>query len=127
MAKIWLLGKITFQEGLRNRILWGIFFFAFLLSIANYVFTQSFGYDLGKVSVDLGISAVSLAGLLIIFFMGINLISRDIEKRTVYMILARPITRSQYILGKFLGLALMVAASVVILGFFSFLAVAIKS
>jgi ABC-type transport system involved in multi-copper enzyme maturation permease subunit len=62
---------------------------------------------------------VSLSGLAVIFFMGINLLSRDFEKRTIYMILSRPIARWQYVLGKFFGLTFMVGTSVAILGFFS--------
>jgi ABC-type transport system involved in multi-copper enzyme maturation permease subunit len=111
MAQIWLLARITFKEGVRNRILIGILFFALLLSLLNLIFSQMFTYDLSKVSVDLGLSMVSIAGLAIIFFMGINLMARDFEKRTIYMVISRPIARWQYVVGKFLGLALMVGLS----------------
>ena len=119
MKQIWLLSKITFKEGVRNRILLGILLVAVLFSAFNIVFTQMFAHDLSKVSVDLGLSTVSLSGLAVIFFMGINLLSRDFEKRTIYMILSRPIARWQYVLGKFFGLILMVGTSVAILGIFS--------
>lgn len=119
MEQIWLLAKITYKEGVRNRILVGILLVAFLLSAFNLIFTQMFAHDLSKVSVDLGLSTVSLAGLAVIFFMGINLLARDLEKRTIYMIISRPIARWQYILGKFSGLALMVGTSVGILGVFA--------
>ena len=119
MKQIWLLSKITFKEGVRNRILLGILLVAVLFSAFNIVFTQMFAHDLSKVSVDLGLSTVSLSGLAVIFFMGINLLSRDFEKRTIYMILSRPIARWQYVLGKFFGLTFMVGTSVAILGFFS--------
>ena len=119
MGQIWLLGKITFKEGVRNRILIGILFFAILLTVLNLVFAQMFTYDLSKVSVDLGLSMVSIGGLAVIFFMGINLLSRDFEKRTIYMVISRPIARWQYVLGKFLGLTLMVGASVAIIGCFA--------
>lgn len=118
MKQIWLLSKISYKEGVRNRILLGILFVAVLFSAFNLIFTQMFAHDLSKVSVDLGLSTVSLAGLAVIFFMGINLLSRDFEKRTVYMILSRPIARWQYVLGKYFGLALMVGTSVAILGLF---------
>ena len=119
MKQIWLLSKITFKEGVRNRILLGILLVAVLFSAFNIVFTQMFAHDLSKVSVDLGLSTVSLSGLAVIFFMGINLLSRDFEKRTIYMILSRPIARWQYVLGKFFGLTFMVGTSVAILGIFS--------
>jgi ABC-type transport system involved in multi-copper enzyme maturation permease subunit len=116
MGQIWLLGKITYKEGVRNRILLGIILVAVLFSAFNLIFTQMFTYDLSKVSVDLGLSTVSLAGLVVIFFMGINLLARDLEKRTIYMVISRPIARWQYVLGKFLGLAMMVGTSIIILG-----------
>jgi ABC-type transport system involved in multi-copper enzyme maturation permease subunit len=118
MEQIWLLAKITYKEGVRNRILFGILLVAFLLSAFNLVFSQMFAHDLSKVSVDLGLSTVSIAGLAVIFFMGINLLARDFEKRTIYMVISRPIARWQYVLGKYMGLALMVGTSVAILGFF---------
>lgn len=116
MEQIWLLSKITFKEGVRNRILLGILFVAVLFSAFNLIFSQMFAHDVSKVSVDLGLSTVSLAGLAVIFFMGINLLAKDFEKRTIYMVLARPFARWQYVLGKFLGLALMVGTAVAILG-----------
>ncbi len=119
MGQIWLLGKITFKEGIRNRILIGILFFAILLTVLNLVFAKMFTYDLSKVSVDLGLSMVSIAGLAVIFFMGINLLTRDFEKRTIYMVISRPIARWQYVLGKFLGLMLMVATSVATISCFA--------
>jgi ABC-type transport system involved in multi-copper enzyme maturation permease subunit len=119
MGQIWLLARITFKEGVRNRILIGILFFAILLSLLNLVFAQMFTYDLSKVSLDLGLSMVSISGLAVIFFMGINLLSRDFEKRTIYMVISRPIARWQYVVGKFLGLVLMVGVSVIIIGAFA--------
>lgn len=116
MGQIWLLAKITYKEGVRNRILLGILLVAVLFSAFNLVFTQMFAHDLSKVSVDLGLSTVSIAGLAVIFFMGINLLTRDFEKRTIYMVISRPIARWQYVLGKFAGLVLMVGTAVAILG-----------
>lgn len=116
MEQIWLLSKITFKEGVRNRILLGILLVAVIFSAFNLIFSQMFAHDISKVSVDLGLSTVSLSGLAVIFFMGINLLAKDFEKRTIYMVLSRPIARWQYIFGKFLGLALMVGTAVAILG-----------
>jgi len=119
MNNIWLLAQITCKEGLRNRALLGILFFAVLLCVINLIFTNMFAYDLGKVAVEVGLSVVSISGLAIIFFMGINLMAKDLDKRTIYMILSRPISRWQYIVGKFFGLGLLVFISVIILGLFS--------
>jgi ABC-type transport system involved in multi-copper enzyme maturation permease subunit len=119
MKNIWLLAHITFKEGIRNRIVLGIFFFAITLCVVNLIFTNMFSYDLGKVAVDVGLSVVSIAGLIIIFFMGINLLAGDLDKHTIYMVLSWPISRWQYVIGKFFGLGLLVLTSVIILGLFA--------
>lgn len=119
MKSIWLLALITFKEGIRNRVLFGIFSIAVALCLANLIFTNMFVYDLGKVAVDVGLSVVSIAGLIIIFFLGINLLTKDLEKRTIYMVLSRPISRWQYVIGKFFGLGLLILTSVIILGLFA--------
>ena len=116
MKNIRLLAQITCKEGMRNRALSGILFFAVLLCGVNLIFTNMFAHDLGKVAVDVGLSVVSIAGLAIIFFMGINLMAKDLDKRTIYMVLSRPISRWQYVVGKFFGLGLLVLISVIILG-----------
>ncbi|MBW2370773.1 MAG: ABC transporter permease, partial [Deltaproteobacteria bacterium] len=61
-------------------------------------------------------SVVSISGLMIIFFFSINMVSNDLERRTIYMILSRPINKVQYIFGKFIGLSLIVLLSSIILG-----------
>lgn len=119
MKNIWLLAQITWKEGVRNRVLLGILLFAVVLCVVNLVFTNMFAHDLGKVAVDVGLSVVSICGLAIIFFMGINLLAKDLDKRTIYMVLSRPIARWQYVIGKFLGLGLLVLTSVLILGLFA--------
>ena len=116
MLKVWLIMKITFKEGIRSRILFGISLLAVFLFASNMAVTRLFAFELGKVMVDVGFASLSLAGLSIIFFLGIGLLSRDIHDKTVYMIISRPITRAQYVLGKFGGLALILMTAFVILG-----------
>ena len=116
MRDIWLVMKITFKEGVRSRILFGITFLAILLFASNLVITNLFFFELGKVMVDIGFSALSLSGLSIVFFLGIGLLSRDIHDRTVYMVISRPVTRWQYVVGKFGGLALTLVMVMGILG-----------
>lgn len=115
MSGIWLLATTTYKEGIRNKILLGILMCALLLCLFNLVFTNMFAHELSKVAVDVGLSVVSLAGLLTIFFMGMNLMAKDLDKRTIYMVLARPLSRSQYVLGKFAGISLLVLTTVGIL------------
>ncbi len=115
MKNIWLISGITMKEGFRNRILHGIFFFVFALFILDCVLVNLFTRDLGKVAVDIGLSTMSISGLVIIFFMGMNLLSKDIDKLTIYSILSRSVSRWQYIVGKYMGLSLLVFISVAVI------------
>lgn len=127
MKIIRILAGITFLEGVRNRFFYGLVLIALLLIGANLVLTHSFAYDLGKVAVDIGLSATAIFGLMIIFFLGINLISKDLDKLTVYMLLGRPVARWQYVIGKFFGLSLIILVSMLILGAISAASVVIAT
>lgn len=116
MSKIFLIAGITFKDCMRNRALYGIFFLGLVLFTANIIFTKMFSWELGKVAVDVGLSVVSISGLVIIFFLGINTVFSDLDKKTIYLILSRPLTKTHYILGKYMGLALVLLLSSIILG-----------
>lgn len=123
MNILWPLAFITFKEGIRNRAMYGISFFALALFGLNIVIANMAPRDVGKVAVDVALSTVSLAGLLLVLFVGINLIAKDLDKRTIYMVLARPLSREQYIIGKFLGMCLLILATVAFLGVFANLSI----
>jgi len=125
MKHIWILTGITIKEGIRNRVLLGIIFFALVMCCVNAVVTGSFTRDLGKVAVDVGLSTVSISGLAIIFFLGMPLLAKDLDKLTVYLILSRPIARRDYIIGKFFGLSILVLISVIILSIITAISVKI--
>ena len=127
MNPIWLIMKITFKEGIRSRVLFGITILAVLLFASNVVITNLFSLEVGKVMIDMAFAALSLAGLSIIFFLGISLLSQDIHNKTVYMIVSRPVTRGQYVVGKFGGIALLLLVAMVILGALALLSFVIGS
>lgn len=110
------LAQATFTEGIRHRALWGILGLAILLTMGNITFTSLFSWDLGKVSIEFGLSAVSLSGLLLVFFLGMKIMADDLERNRIYMIMSRPVTIREYIFGKFLGLAMILMSSTIILG-----------
>ena len=118
---IWLIAKITFKEGIRSKVLYGIGLLSILLFISNLFITQFFAFETGKVAVDVGFSVLSLAGLSIIFFMGIGLLSRDLHQKNICMIICHPVSRFKYVIGKFSGLALFLVVAVGILGLFAIL------
>ena len=99
------IARNTFREAVRDRVLYNLIAFAVLMSAAAIL--------VGKISINierlvvinLGLTAVSLFGIVISIFIGIGLVSKEIEKRTLYTVLSRPVRRWEFILGKFFGLA----------------------
>lgn len=123
MTKYWPIALITFKEGIRNRAIYGIFLMALMLLIVNFLLCNMIPQEVGKVAVDIALSTVHFSGLLLVFFVGINLMAKDIDKRTIYMVISRPVSRSQYIIGKFFGMALLIIATMVFLSVFATLSI----
>jgi len=104
-ARIVHIAANTFREAVRDRVLYNLIAFALLLSGAA-VFVGQISIDIEKlVVINLGLTAVSLFGVVIAIFIGIGLVSKEIEKRTLYTVLSRPVRRWEFIVGKFFGLA----------------------
>jgi len=90
----------------RDRVLYNlVLFVALIVAAASVIGRIAVGQE-AKIIVDVGLSATSVFGLLIAIFIGIGLVSKEIEKRTVAVILSKPVRRSQFILGKYFGLCL---------------------
>src|SRR5437667_5835365 len=104
-----------FRESVRHKVLYNLVAFAILLIGASYVLGQlTAGQDV-KIIKDLGLAATSMFGLFIAVFIGIGLVSKEVERRSVYSLLAKPITRSQLVLGKYCGLTLTLAANMAVM------------
>jgi len=96
----------TFREAVRDRVLYNLIFFALLMIGAAILVGQiSIGID-RMVIINLGLSAISLIGLVMAIFIGVSLVSKEIEKRTLYSLLAKPIHRWEFLAGKYAGLLL---------------------
>lgn len=94
----------TFREAVRDRVLYNLIAFAVLLSGAAVLVGQ-ISLDIERlVVVNLGLTAVTLFGVVIAIFIGIGLVSKEIEKRTLYTVLSRPVQRWEFVVGKFFGL-----------------------
>ena len=84
----------VFRESVRDKVLYNLVFFAVLLIAVSYLLSQlTAGQDI-KVIKDLGLAAMSLFGLFIAVFIGIGLVSKEVEKRSIYALLAKPIRRA---------------------------------
>jgi ABC-type transport system involved in multi-copper enzyme maturation permease subunit len=104
-SRIACIASNTFREAVRDRVLYNLIAFAVLLSGAAILVGQ-ISIDIEKlVVINLGLTAVSLFGIVIAIFIGIGLVSKEIEKRTLYTVLSRPVQRWEFIVGKFFGLA----------------------
>jgi ABC-type transport system involved in multi-copper enzyme maturation permease subunit len=110
----------TFREAVRDRVLYNLVLFVFLLVASAPIISQiSIGME-KLMLVNLGLSSISLFGVIIAIFVGIGLVSKEIEKKTLYTILSRPVRRWEFIAGKYLGLllTLVVNAFLMTVGFY---------
>jgi ABC-type transport system involved in multi-copper enzyme maturation permease subunit len=104
-ARVLYIASNTFREAVRDRVLYNLVAFALLMSGAAILVGQISINIERLVVVNLGLTAVSLFGMVIAIFIGIGLVSKEIEKRTLYTIISRPVRRWEFIVGKFVGLA----------------------
>jgi ABC-type transport system involved in multi-copper enzyme maturation permease subunit len=102
----------VFKESVRDRVLYSLVAFASLLIGVSYLIGQlTAGQDI-KIIKDLGLAAISTFGLLIAIFIGIGLVWKEVERRSIYSLLAKPVSRPEFIIGKFVGLALTLLVNV---------------
>jgi len=111
MSHLLIVARNTFREAVRDRVLYNLVFFALLMIASAMLIGQiSMGIET-VVMISLGLSAISLIGLLIAVFTGVGLVSKEIDKRTLHVVLAKPLTRWAFLLGKFTGLAVTLAVN----------------
>ena len=111
MRRVGVVALNTFREAVRDRVLYNLVFFALLMMTAAVAVGQiSIGIE-RTVIVSLGLSAISVIGLLISVFIGVALVSKEMDKRTLYALLAKPVRRWEFLLGKFAGLVLTLAVN----------------
>lgn len=114
----------VFKESVRDKVLYNLVVFAVLLIAVSFLLGQvTAGQDV-KIIKDLGLAAIATFGLLIAVFIGIGLVWKEVERRSIYSLLSKPIRRHEFILGKYAGLALtlFVNVSVMTLAFYAVLA-----
>jgi len=96
----------TFREAVRDRVLYNLIFFALLMAASSILVGQISINVERQVVINLGLTAISLFGLAIAIFLGIGLVAKEIDKKTLYTLLSRPVRRWEFIVGKFAGLSL---------------------
>ncbi|MBI4209275.1 MAG: ABC transporter permease subunit [Deltaproteobacteria bacterium] len=105
----------TVRQAIRDRILYSLLVFGILMILSSVVIGRlSLGEDV-KIIKDFGLGCVSLFGVLIAIFVGVDLVYREVTSRTVYTLLSKPIRRWEFLLGEYLGLMLTVLMNVVVM------------
>ena len=105
----------VFKESVRDKILYNLVVFAVLLMAASYLIGElTAGQDV-KIIKDLGLASISVFGLLIAIFIGIGLVWKEVEKRSIYTLLSKPMRRQEFLLGKYCGLVLTLLINVAVM------------
>jgi ABC-type transport system involved in multi-copper enzyme maturation permease subunit len=115
MTAIAWIAVNVFRESVRDKVLYNLVLFAILLMGASYLIGQlTAGQDI-KIIKDLGLAATSVFGLFIAIFIGIQLVAKEVERRSIYSMLAKPIHRHQLLFGKYIGLVLTLAVNLMVM------------
>jgi len=128
MHRIATIALGAFKESVRERVLYNLIVFAFLM-IAAAILLGSISVGVEEfILVNFGLGAIAVFGLLMAIFIGIGLVSKEIERRTIYNILAKPVSRAEFILGKYAGLllTLIINTAIMTAGFYVALAIVHK-
>lgn len=104
-VRIWTLAGNTLREVIRNRILYVLLFFAILLIATGVVLSALSYVEQERILQDVGLGAIRLFGTVIAIFLGVGVLHKEVDRRTIYTILSKPLSRSEFVLGKYLGLA----------------------
>jgi ABC-type transport system involved in multi-copper enzyme maturation permease subunit len=120
LSRILAVAANTFRETVRERVLYNLVFFALLMTLSGLLLAQLSIRQDEKIIKDLGLAAMDLFGSMIALFIGVSLVSKEIERRSLHPLLAKPLGRDEFFLGKFFGLAftLLVNTSAMAAGLF---------
>lgn len=110
----------TFRETVRERVFYNLVIFAILMILSGLLLARLSIRQEGKIIKDLGLACMDVFGTVIALFMGVGLVSKEIERRSLYPLLSKPLARGEFFVGKFagLGLTLLVNVSVMTAGLF---------
>jgi ABC-type transport system involved in multi-copper enzyme maturation permease subunit len=115
MTRIIAIALNTFREAIRNKVLYLLLLFALLLIGSARALGQISLHEEGRVTRDIGLGGIELFSVLIAIFVGVNLVYKELDKKTVYSLIPKPMRRFEFILGKFGGMVLTLAVQVAIM------------
>ena len=106
-VQVWAIARNTFRESVRSRIFYILLAFAVSLLVFSYVLGFLAAGVIRKMVLDVGLSTISYFSALTAIFVGIGLVYQEVEKKTIYNILSKPVSRTRFILGRYAGLLLV--------------------
>ncbi len=116
LSRVATIARNTFREAVRDRVLYNLVLFVLLLTTGAIFLGELSASQESKIIVDLGLSAILLFGAFIALFVGVGLVYKEIERRTIYAIFSKPVGRGEFLVGKFLGLCLTLSVNVCVMG-----------
>jgi Cu-processing system permease protein len=114
--RITAIARNAFREAVRDRVLYNLVLFMLLLTAVSIFIGELSGGQERKVIVDLGLSAMLLFGVFIAIFVGVGLVYKEIERRTIYAVFSKPVGRGEFLVGKYFGLCLTLLVNVGVMG-----------
>jgi Cu-processing system permease protein len=115
LASIRAVALAVFKESVRDRVPYGLVLFSVVLMGAAFLMSRLTAAQDLKVIKDLGMATMNVIGLLIALFIGTGLVAKEVERRSIYAVLAKPLTRTSFLLGKFAGLVLTLAVNLALM------------
>ena len=116
MGRIVAIAINTFREAVRDRVLYGVLGFGCAMLFFSLALAELSLHEQRRVVQDVGMGSISLCSVLVSIFLGSSLLYKEIERKTLYVILPKPIRRSEFLLGKYFGICLTVAVFILLMG-----------
>ncbi|MEN9237626.1 MAG: ABC transporter permease [Thermostichus sp. DG_1_6_bins_120] len=114
-SRVLAIAQNVFRETIRDRILYLVMVFAVAMVGAIVLIPEVANQAHHKIIADLGLAAIHFLSLIVAIFVGTGLVNKEIEKRTVYVLIAKPMSRAEFIIGKHLGLAALLSVLLAIM------------
>lgn len=115
LSRTFAVAANTFRETIRERVLYNLVFFAILMTLSGLLLGRLSIRQDERIIKDLGLSAMEIFGTVIAIFVGVGLVSKEIERRSLFPLLAKPLSRGEFLMGKALGLASTLGVNIVVM------------
>jgi ABC-type transport system involved in multi-copper enzyme maturation permease subunit len=116
MRRVLAIARNTFREAVRNKVLYSLLFFALLIIVSALAVGRLSLYEEIRMTRDIGLYGIDMFGVIIAIFVGVNLLYKELDLKTVYTILPKPLHRWEFVLGKWLGMLLTLAVQMAVMG-----------